>query len=216
MAELPSIPGYEVESLVAQGPRTEVWRARHRRTGRLVAVKRPRPGIGRSRSVVARLEHEARVLAAVSHEHVVGLVAGMRGSWWRGRAPTVLVTEYAAGGSLAQLLDRRGRLSPGEVITLGVALVRAVEGLVSRGFVHGRIHPEHVVFSEIGKPLLVGFGSATTSPPAPVGGSSDLADVARLLVLALTGGPPVPGTSVATLAPATPPGLVDVLDRWLT
>ncbi|MBX6372533.1 MAG: hypothetical protein IRZ02_09810, partial [Acidothermus sp.] len=33
---------------------------------------------------------------------------------------------------------------------------------------------------------------------------------------ALTGGPPVPGTSVATLAPATPPGLVDVLDRWLT
>ena len=97
------------------GSSGEVWRARDLATGEDVALKRLRPGAGPD--AVEALRREAAVLRTLDTPYVVGLrdVLGTG-------AEAVLVLDLAAGGSLATLLSRRGRLSPGEVVTVAAPL----------------------------------------------------------------------------------------------
>src|SRR5476651_2138924 len=95
----------------------EVWRARERASGDVVALKRVRTADGAAAAgaeLTQRLQREAALLATVQHEHVVRL---------RSVVPTanglVLVLDYAEGGSLTSLLAARSRLSAGDVVTIG-------------------------------------------------------------------------------------------------
>ena len=67
-----------------------------------------------------------------------------------------------AGGSsppsarhpLVELLSDRGHLRPGEVVTLGVPLARALADLHARGMAHGRVRAGSVAIDPDGRPVL--------------------------------------------------------------
>jgi len=154
-----SLAGYDVDQLIGFGGSGEVWRARELATGHVVALKRLR-GATPTSIEGDPLRREAALLASVQHEHVVAL---------RAVVPTdeglVLVLDYASGGSLAALLAARGRLSAGEVVTIGAPLAQALSDVHSRGVSHGDITPSNIVFDSDGKPLLADLGDL---PPAVV------------------------------------------------
>ena len=243
------LPGYDVEELVGFGGSGEVWRAREVASGELVALKRLRAATPSSSSGPAaqevsrdlsdlsghRLEREAALLATISHEHIVAL---------RSVVPTddglVLVLDYAEGGSLAALLAARGRLSAGEVVTIGAPLAQALGDVHARGLVHGDVTPANVLFDASGKPLLADLGVASLAgdragPPGgtlgyadPAHGSSvsitgpasDVHGLAAVCFSALAGVPPYPeGSAVALplkpLAPVTPAALVAAIEAAL-
>ena len=149
-----SLAGYDVDQLIGFGGSGEVWRARELATGHVVALKRLR-GATPTSIEGDPLRREAALLASVQHEHVVAL---------RAVVPTdeglVLVLDYASGGSLAALLAARGRLSAGEVVTIGAPLAQALSDVHSRGVSHGDITPSNIVFDSDGKPLLADLGVA--------------------------------------------------------
>jgi serine/threonine protein kinase len=64
-----TVPGYSVERMLGLGSTGEVWGGRELATGERVALKRLRPGSA-NRDV---LRHEAVLLAAFRHPHVVRL-----------------------------------------------------------------------------------------------------------------------------------------------
>src|ERR1700744_4343756 len=97
-----NLAGYTVGDLSGAGSTGQVWRARQLSTGRAVALKRIAV-TDETRYRTAR--SEATLLANLAHPHLIRLHELLIVD-----DAVVLVVDLAAGGSLAQLLSRRGRL----------------------------------------------------------------------------------------------------------
>ena len=116
-------------------------------------------------------------------------------------AGRAVVTGLAAGGSLAALVERRGALPAGEVVTVAVGLARGLAAAHAHGFVHGRLTPRAVLFDADGRPqladlgldaLLVPAGGDPLGPPVYPSPADDVAALGEVLRYALRGGAPGP------------------------
>ncbi|MQA32450.1 serine/threonine-protein kinase [Modestobacter roseus] len=150
----PVVPGYVLEEMLGRGGSGQVWRARPRDGGAPVAVK------VLLRGDPERQEREARLLAELDHPHLVRLHRVVRREVRGGPAEVSLVLELLAGGSLAALLARRGRLRPGEVVTTVAPVAAALAQAHERGVVHGDLSPGNVLFTAEGRPVLTDLGTA--------------------------------------------------------
>jgi serine/threonine protein kinase len=227
----PPVPGYRPEERIGAGGHGEVWRGRELRSGRPVALKLVRGGGADSLDLRA----EVTAAAALGGPHVLRVldlrVVG---------DDAVVVTEYAAGGSLAGVLAARGRLAPGEVVTVLAPLASVLAEAHGRLLIHGDVSPANILFTESGRPLLGDWGLARalagpssqggagtpgfTDPAVLAGASpqpaSDVAALAAVGYVALAGQPPWPvdGTPPAALrrlAPLAPPMLAEAIDACL-
>ncbi|MDK3255888.1 serine/threonine-protein kinase [Blastococcus capsensis] len=150
----PAVPGYTLEALLGRGGSGEVWRAVPREGGAPVAVKVLVAGDPE------RQAREAALLGELDHPHLVRLHEVVHQPR-RGGAPRVaLVLELLAGGSLADLLGRRGRLRPGEVVTAMAPVAAALAHAHGNGVVHGDLSPGNIVFTAEGRPVLTDLGVA--------------------------------------------------------
>jgi hypothetical protein len=160
--------GHQLVELLARGAASEVWRARSRDgSGVDVAVKRG-PGLRAEAEVMARLDHPnvVRLLATVPDRATVPR-----------RDSVAIVMPLAEGGSLEDLLRRRGRLDPAEAVAILAPLAEALAHVHGRGVVHGDVKPANVLLTASGAPLLADFGAA--GDPAVVG-SAAFVDPQRL------------------------------------
>jgi hypothetical protein len=207
------VPGYDVLGLLGYGTAGELWRARDRSSGALVALRRLAGG---DRPAVASVRAQATVVRSLPTTHLVRLRTTTRA----GR-DDVLVLDHAAGGSLSALLQRRGPLAPGEVVTALAPVAEALGQAHAHGLVHGRVDAAGVLLTGDGKPLLDGLGMAALHDAEdgldPTGALGPAADVWALGALAhqlLTGRPP--GTTpLAVLAPRAPLPLVQAVEAAL-
>ncbi len=207
------VQGYEVEELLGFGSSGEVWRARERVSGKRVALRRLAGG---DRAAVTAVKAQATVVRSLASPHVIRLRTTTRA----GR-DDVLVMDFAAGGSLASLLLRRGRLEPGEVVTTVAPLAEGLGQAHAHGLVHGRLGASSVLLSAQGMPLLDGLGVAalydaedSLDPTGGLGAAADVWALGALAHLLLTG--EQPGTTIlATLAPRAPLPLVRAIEAAL-
>lgn len=207
-------PALTLHEQVGTGAHTEVWRARDDE-GQLVVLKRLRPDA--PPWAAADLRREGELLGRLDSPYLVRLRAVVDD----GPRPA-LVLDEADGGSLDRLLAVRGRLLPGEVVTVGVPLALALAALHDAGALHGDLRPSCVLLTADGMPLLSGLGR---SPGAGATPGADVRALAGLCVLLLTGrvaaggalGPDVPPELCAVLAPALgeAPGTAHALARAL-
>lgn len=223
----PRLPGYEVLHRLGQGASGTVWAVR-RGDGVRFAAKVVAGGAG-------DLDHEAGLLQSIDHEHVVRLVDVLTTTDEPPRA--VLVTELAEGGSLADALRHRGRLTAGELVTVICPVARALHDLHGRGLVHADLSPGNVLLRADGKPLIADLGVsrlaghvgeqawATESWAAPevLNGhdplpASDVYSLGAIAWAALTGvAPERPAfrPELATLAPQAPAEVVALVEECL-
>ncbi|MCW2723926.1 MAG: Serine/threonine protein kinase, partial [Frankiales bacterium] len=218
MTEVWTLPGYDVQALLGFGATGEVWRARELATGDTVALKRLRAGA--DPAALTALRREAALLGTLATPYVVRLRAVLGED-----ADTVLVLDLAAGGSLAALLGSRGRLDPGEVVTVAAPLAQALAAAHASGLVHGDVSPSNVLFTADGMPLLSDLGLARpvadpvgavegtaeyVDPAVAAGGRPDAAsDVWALAAVChhmLSGTPPHDGTSAEDVLQAARQG----------
>jgi formylglycine-generating enzyme required for sulfatase activity len=131
-----------------------VWAARHLALDTEVAVKFIRPDRALADpGLVARFEREARATARIADPHVVqvmdyGAVDGV---------VPYLVMELLRGASLAELIERGGRLSFASAKLLVQQVGNALASAHGRGVVHRDIKPQNVFITEGGRgyPLFV-------------------------------------------------------------
>ncbi|KRE84990.1 protein kinase domain-containing protein [Arthrobacter sp. Soil764] len=161
-AQAPEVPGYDVGRLLGRGGSADVWLAREQGSGRDFALKCFRSGCSGIRGSAALSEEdvrrEIRILSVLEHQHLIKAhdavrVAGPGGG-------TALSMDYAAGGSLAQLVAARGRLSVGETVTVLTPIAQALGYLHGKGFTHSDVSPGNVLFTGQGKPMLSDLGVA--------------------------------------------------------
>jgi hypothetical protein len=173
--------GLELLEEIGRGGMGRVFRARHAKLDREVAVKLLPIELAEEPAFQARFEREARVLGRLQHPNVVAVYdfgALADGSGY-------LVMQYVTGGTLRARLPLSVEASARIIQQLCSALAHAHEV----GVVHRDIKPENVLFDADGRALLADFGIARlmnddhttlTAPLMVLGTPSYMAPEARL------------------------------------
>jgi len=134
-----------------------VYRARHTVLDKWIALKVLAPELVTNGAARQRFFTEARAAAAIEHPHVVTMFdAGVDGG------NPYLVMELLDGETLAQHLDRCGRLTVEQVVSLAVPLLAALAAAHDAGVVHRDLKPANIFLARSPAggvvPKLLDFG----------------------------------------------------------
>jgi hypothetical protein len=156
---LPQVPGYEVESILGRGGMGVVYRARHLRLGRVVALKMALAGSYAGPRERERFRLEAEAVAALRHPNLVQVYdAGD----WTGRP--YFTMELVEGGSLAQRLA--GKPQPGrQAAALLATLAEAMHVAHQGGIVHRDLKPANILLTLPTTESLTARGQASWGTP---------------------------------------------------
>ncbi|MEO3870086.1 serine/threonine-protein kinase [Nonomuraea sp. B12E4] len=155
---------YHLLAPLGEGGAGTVWRARDAVLHREVAVKElrlPADPARRERALTDALR-EARAAASLSHPAIITVhdVIVEQGQPW-------IVMDLLAGRSLGALVKERGRLPPGQVATVGLRMLDALEEAHRRGILHRDVKPGNVIVTDSGEAILTDFGIASRISDAP-------------------------------------------------
>ncbi len=153
---------YEILSLLGEGGMGTVWRARSIALDADVAIKVLHCDPADSQAA-QRLLREARATARVGHPSIV---RAFDFGETEANEP-FLVMELLEGTSLADWLDRRGRMSPIQAVQMLLPIAAGLAAVHARGIVHRDIKPENIIIVPDGAstflPKIVDFGIAKLS-----------------------------------------------------
>lgn len=144
-----------LEKRLGAGAMGVVFRARHVPSGKIVAVKLFPPSLLDNEALVARFRREMKVLRELRHPNIVRCYGGSP------KPPQpYFAMEYVTGGTLADLIRRKGKLPWEEVIHFGVQICRALDCAHSHGVVHRDLKPSNLLLTDKGQLKLSDFGLA--------------------------------------------------------
>ena len=142
MPDLPEgtvLAGCRIERIAGRGGMGTVYRAKHIRLDRTVAVKVIAAHIGDDPAFQARFEREAKSAASLDHPNVVPVFDAGEAD---GRL--YIIMRWVDGTSLKSLL-RSTSLETGDVTTLAMQLSSALSAAHARGLVHRDVKPANVM-----------------------------------------------------------------------
>ena len=170
---------YEIVAPLGAGGMGEVYRARDTRLGRTVAVKVLPAAFSRDEDRLRRFEQEARAVSLLNHPNVVTLYD--IGSH---EGSPYVVSEFLEGATLRERMND-GPVPLRHAIDHALQIAHGLAAAHAKGVVHRDLKPENVFVTRDGLVKILDFGLAKLSR---------LADPE--------------GDTMATVTPATEPGLV--------
>jgi serine/threonine-protein kinase len=203
---LPTIPGYEVIDVVGRGGIGIIYRVRHLKLNRIVALKMLLSGEYASSEDLSRFTQEARAIAAFQHPNIVQVydVGEVDGRAY-------FTMEFVSGGSLAQkVAGHPQRAAYSASITETLARAIHIAHLV--GIVHRDLKPANILLTSDGTPKITDFGLARRTEV-----ESDLTlSIARIGTPSYMAPEQVTGTSKSVGPPADIYGLGAILYQLCT
>lgn len=167
MQEVPSRPddlighvlggAYEIEAPLDEGGMGTVYRARHLRLGRPLAVKIMAPHLTLQPGALERFSREAEIISQLSHPHVVQVLDFNTTEDGR----PYLVMELLEGRPLDALLAQHGRLQLTAALEIACQAARALAAAHQAGIVHRDLKPANIFLMDAGEQLfakLLDFG----------------------------------------------------------
>ncbi|MBW3542898.1 MAG: protein kinase [Planctomycetes bacterium] len=213
---------YLLLSQIGQGGMGAVYRARHTRMNRDVAIKVIDPRRVKDQRLVDRFRREVAVSSRLQHEHIVHAHdVGQQGG------VSFLVLEYVEGSDLASLVRRDGPMEPAEAAAICMQAASGLAYAHGQNVVHRDIKPQNILLSTGGATRILDMGlarivaeaeedshTALTQEGAVMGtidfmapeqalnthaadGRSDIYSLGATLYYLLTGRKPFPGGSAA-------------------
>jgi predicted Ser/Thr protein kinase len=148
----PTVIGYDILEELGRGGMGVVYRARHTRLDRLVAIKILPAEVSDEPAFAERFAREARALAKLNHPHIVSIYDfGQTGE------QSYFIMEYVEGANLRQRM-RAGRLQPQEALQIIARICDALEYAHEEGIVHRDIKPENILLDKKGRVKIADFG----------------------------------------------------------
>jgi hypothetical protein len=145
--------GYRIEAVVGRGGMGVVYRATDLSLSRPVALKLIAPEFAQDPAFRERFLREPRLAASLDHPGVVPIYeAGER------QGQLYLAMRWVEGSDLRQMLQRAGRLSPGETVGVLSQVAEALDATHRRGLVHRDVKPANILVDDDGHAYLGDFG----------------------------------------------------------
>jgi serine/threonine protein kinase len=157
---------YEVLSNLGAGGMGEVWRARDTRLRREVAIKALPASVATDPERLARLEREARLLAALNHPNIAAIY-GLEDA----DGSPYLVMECVEGESLAQKLGA-GPLPLDDALSISTQIAAGLEAAHGAGIIHRDLKPANVMIRPDGSVKILDLGLARSIEEPVVGDPS--------------------------------------------
>ncbi len=140
---------------IGRGGMGVVLKARDKRLGRIVALKRLPDNLRNHPTAVRLFLREARAAAALNHRNIVTLFdAGQEGDQY------FLTMELLEGFPLHDVLEKRGKLSPRDAARLGAQACAGLEYAHAQGVVHRDIKTSNLFFTRDRVLKIMDFGLA--------------------------------------------------------
>lgn len=147
---------YEVVEEIGRGSMGRVYRARHQKIGRQVALKVLLGDLARSARVRDRFIREAQATGRVDHPNVVQI-------WDVGLTSEGLpfmVMELLGGEPLSRRLERERRLPLADALAVFKQVLAGLSAAHAADVVHRDVKPENIVLVKRDRVKLVDFGVA--------------------------------------------------------
>lgn len=207
---------YEVVSRIGVGGMADVYKAIDRVLDRNVAVKVLKSEFRQDALFVKKFHSEAQAAARLGHPNIVNVydVGEDRGRYY-------IVMELVEGITLKDYIQKKGQLTPKEVIGITLQVCAGIEAAHNHDIIHRDIKPQNIIISREGKVKVTDFGIAKatssntistnvmgsvhyTSPEQARGGFSDAkSDIYSLgisMYEMITGRLPYDGDSTVSIA----------------
>ena len=155
---------YEVTAPLGEGGMGQVWRATDTTLGRQVAIKILPDAFASDPERLARLEREARTLAALNHPHIAAIYGFEKSSGMH-----ALVMELVEGEDLSQRIARlrapgasakQAGLPLDEALPIARQIAEALEAAHAQGIVHRDLKPANIKVRADGTVKVLDFGLA--------------------------------------------------------
>jgi serine/threonine protein kinase len=146
---------YDILEELGRGGMGVVFKARDRRLGRVVALKRLTENLRHHPKAVELFLREARSAAALNHPNIVTLFdAGQEGDTF------YLTMELLEGAPLQKILDRQGRLGARDAARLGMQIAAGLHYAEEQRIVHRDIKTANLFFTRKKVIKIMDFGLA--------------------------------------------------------
>lgn len=207
---------YEVLSKIGAGGMADVYKGRDTMLNRYVAIKVLKKEYREDETFVRKFRSEAQAAAGLLNPNIVNVydVGEDRGLYY-------MVMELVDGITLKEYIERKGRLSHKEVISIAIQMCTGIGAAHAANIIHRDIKPQNIIISRDGKVKVTDFGIAKatssntistnamgsvhyTSPEQARGGfsdaKSDIYSIGITLFEMVTGEVPFNGDSTVSVA----------------
>lgn len=146
---------YEVISKIGAGGMSDVYKAKDHVLGRFVAIKVLKPEFSEDVGFVSKFHTEAQSAAGLEHPNIVNIydVGSEDGLHY-------IVMEYIEGITLKTYIEKKGRLTFKEAVSIAIQVGRGIEAAHNKKIVHRDIKPQNIMISTEGKVKVMDFGIA--------------------------------------------------------
>lgn len=148
-----------LKGLLGRGGMGAVYQADQSRPRRSVAIKVLMPGLlleTRIRSeFLARFRREADAIAALDHINIMPIY-----EYGEQEDLAYLVMPHITGGTLRDVLEKRGRLPLNEILPIIEQAAAALDYAHAQGIIHRDLKPGNILFHADGRVVLADFGLA--------------------------------------------------------
>lgn len=156
---------YEIIKVIGGGASGLVYKGKHRMMNTIVAVKVLAPQLSMQPELVRRFEREARAAGLLKHRNVL-LVHDLGQTE---EMQPYMVMEYLNGFSLAELLERNGKLAVLDSLEIVSQICEGIGKAHEEGLVHRDLKPGNVMLVAEGEHVftvkIVDFGLAKLISP---------------------------------------------------
>jgi serine/threonine protein kinase len=151
---LPAIEDYEILDIIGQGGAAQIYKARQKSLGRLVAIKILFPEFMHDPEIVRRFDREAITIAALNHPNIVHVIdKGNAGGRY------YFVMEYVDGTSFKEIIyDNKYPIR--DKLEIIVTILKGLDYAHKNGVIHRDIKPANILIDRNGNALLADFGIA--------------------------------------------------------
>ena len=170
---------YRMDSVIATGGMSTVYRGLDTRLDRPVAVKVMDARYSRDAAFLTRFQREARTVARLKGDGLVAVYD--QGGGGPDGPPPYLVMELVDGGTLRELLRERGPMPPHAAAAVLAPICRGLAVAHAAGLVHRDVKPENVLISDDGEVKIADFGLVRAVAEAGITSTSVILGTAAYL-----------------------------------
>jgi serine/threonine-protein kinase len=167
---------FELTERIAIGGMGEVWKARDKILGRVVAIKILKEEYSGDPAFLNRFRAEARHTALLNHEGIANVF-----DYGEEGGSAYLVMELVPGQPLSAVIEREGVLSPDRTLSIVGQTATALAVAHRQGLVHRDVKPGNILVLPDGRVKITDFGIARLADQVPLTATGQVMGTAQYL-----------------------------------